>query len=218
MLQSAPRVLKRRQYSEYTIVGKHLMDAVGTVLGDALVSGLGSRLLVGMAHDLVNHVLRAVLDLLGHQLEAGLLLRGQPRHAVIEEDDRSIGCNLLLGGNDGSGRGGSSCRSCGIGLAAGILASLSPGFLARTMLGYADTDLVTLFLPLLIGLAPAVWVMHFLRHPLALPFRWFQRWTKRPIPIALDEMAEQELLRPGQWIMCLGFGAGLTWGGAMFRW
>ena len=88
---------------------------LGTVLGDALVSGLGSRLLVGMAHDLVNHVLRAVLDLLGHQLEAGLLLRGQPRHAVIEEDDRSIGCNLLLGGNDGSGRGGSSCRSCGIG-------------------------------------------------------------------------------------------------------
>ena len=85
------------------------------MLGDALVSGLGSRLLVGMAHDLVNHVLRAVLDLLGHQLEAGLLLRGQPRHAVIEEDDRSIGCNLLLGGNDGSGRGGSSCRSCGIG-------------------------------------------------------------------------------------------------------
>ena len=69
------------------------------MLGDALVSGLGSRLLVGMAHDLVNHVLRAVLDLLGHQLEAGLLLRGQPRHAVIEEDDRSIGCNLLLGGN-----------------------------------------------------------------------------------------------------------------------
>lgn len=59
------------------------------------------------------------------------------------------------------------------------------------MLGYADTDLVTLFLPLLIGLAPAVWVMHFLRHPLALPFRWFQRWTKRPIPIALDAPGHQ---------------------------
>lgn len=77
------------------------------------------------------------------------------------------------------------------GFCAGILASLSPGFLARTMLGYADTDLVTLFLPLLIGLAPAVWVMHFLRHPLALPFRWFQRWTKRPIPIALDAPGHQ---------------------------
>ena len=102
------------------------------------------------------------------------------------------------------------------GFCAGILASLSPGFLARTMLGYADTDLVTLFLPLLIGLAPAVWVMHFLRHPLALPFRWFQRWTKRPIPIALDEMNEQGLLKPGQTLLCVGFGGGLTWAAALF--
>ena len=38
------------------------------------------------------------------------------------------------------------------------------------------------------------------------------------IPIALDEMAEQGLLRKGQWVMCLGFGAGLTWGGALFQW
>ena len=77
------------------------------------------------------------------------------------------------------------------GFCAGILASLSPGFLARTMLGYADTDLVTLFLPLLIGLAPAVWVMHFLRHPLARfvgssagrnapsPLRWTLRAISR---------------------------------------
>ena len=32
------------------------------------------------------------------------------------------------------------------------------------------------------------------------------------IPIALDEMAERGLLKPGQ------FGAGLTWGGALFQW
>lgn len=38
------------------------------------------------------------------------------------------------------------------------------------------------------------------------------------IPIALDEMVEQGLLKDGQWVMCLGFGAGLTWGGALFRW
>lgn len=38
------------------------------------------------------------------------------------------------------------------------------------------------------------------------------------IPIALDEMAEQGLLKKGQWVMCLGFGAGLTWGGALFQW
>lgn len=38
------------------------------------------------------------------------------------------------------------------------------------------------------------------------------------IPIALDEMAEQGLLKKGQWVMCLGFGAGLTWGGVLFQW
>ena len=38
------------------------------------------------------------------------------------------------------------------------------------------------------------------------------------IPIALDEMAQQGLLKPGQWVMCLGFGAGLTWGGVLFQW
>ena len=88
------------------------------------------------------------------------------------------------------------------GFCAGILASLSPGFLARTLLGYADTDLITLFLSLLIGLAPAAWVMYFLRHPLALPFRWFQRWTKRPIPIALDAPSHQpcELIPAGRFL------------------
>ena len=38
------------------------------------------------------------------------------------------------------------------------------------------------------------------------------------IPIALDEMVEKGLLKKGQWVMCLGFGAGLTWGGALFQW
>lgn len=38
------------------------------------------------------------------------------------------------------------------------------------------------------------------------------------IPIALDEMVEKGLLQRGQWLMCLGFGAGLTWGGALFQW
>lgn len=33
------------------------------------------------------------------------------------------------------------------------------------------------------------------------------------IPIALDEMMEQGLLKSGMKILCVGFGAGLTWGG-----
>lgn len=38
------------------------------------------------------------------------------------------------------------------------------------------------------------------------------------IPIALDEMAEQGLLQRGQKIICVGFGAGLTWGGILLEW
>lgn len=38
------------------------------------------------------------------------------------------------------------------------------------------------------------------------------------IPIALDEMAEQGLLRPGQRLVLVGFGAGLTWGAALIEW
>ena len=37
------------------------------------------------------------------------------------------------------------------------------------------------------------------------------------IPIALDEMAEQGLLKAGQKLLCVGFGAGLTWGGALLE-
>ena len=98
------------------------------------------------------------------------------------------------------------------GFCAGILASLSPGFLARTLLGYADTDLVTLFLPLLIGLAPAVWVMRYLRHPLALPFQCTSRWTHKPIPVALDAPQHQpyELLSP-VWVLILGASGLVSW-------
>ena len=54
--------------------------------------------------------------------------------------------------------------------------------------------------------------MYFLRHPLALPFRWFQRWTKRPIPIALDAPSHQpcELISAG-WILALSASGLLAW-------
>lgn len=51
------------------------------------------------------------------------------------------------------------------GLAAGLIASISPGFLGRTLLGYYDTDLVTLFFPLLISVAPAFWCMRYMLLP-----------------------------------------------------
>lgn len=53
-----------------------------------------------------------------------------------------------------------------VGIAAGLIASIAPGFLARTLLGYYDTDLVTLFFPLLISLIPAMWSIRCVFYPL----------------------------------------------------
>lgn len=38
------------------------------------------------------------------------------------------------------------------------------------------------------------------------------------IPIALSEMNEKGILKPGMKVIAVGFGAGLTWGGAYFEW
>lgn len=37
------------------------------------------------------------------------------------------------------------------------------------------------------------------------------------IPIALDELLEQGQILPGQRVLCVGFGAGLTWGGILLQ-
>jgi 3-oxoacyl-[acyl-carrier-protein] synthase-3 len=37
------------------------------------------------------------------------------------------------------------------------------------------------------------------------------------IPIALDEYIQEKPLRPGDKLMLVGFGAGLTWGGALIN-
>ncbi|MDR0239348.1 MAG: dolichyl-diphosphooligosaccharide--protein glycosyltransferase subunit STT3 [Deltaproteobacteria bacterium] len=55
------------------------------------------------------------------------------------------------------------------GLCAGVLCSLAPGFLARTLFGYYDTDLITLCFPLLITLIPVCWGTRFLRRPRLVP-------------------------------------------------
>jgi 3-oxoacyl-[acyl-carrier-protein] synthase-3 len=38
------------------------------------------------------------------------------------------------------------------------------------------------------------------------------------IPIALSEAAEGGRIQPGDLVVCVGFGAGLTWGAAAIRW
>lgn len=54
------------------------------------------------------------------------------------------------------------------GFVAGVLTSLSPAFLARTLLGFYDTDLVVLSFAILLGLVPALWVSPWLVTPLEL--------------------------------------------------
>lgn len=91
------------------------------------------------------------------------------------------------------------------GFAAGVIASLSPGFLARTLLGYYDTDLVTLLLPLLMTLAPAVWATRHAEPPLAPILRRMRR--------AAAPAAEPEPLRPlsPAWAALLGLSGLLSW-------
>ena len=41
--------------------------------------------------------------------------------------------------------------------------------------------------------------------------------TAATIPIALDELMEKEMLKSGDTVMFIGLGAGLTWGGVLYR-
>ncbi|MFH1983595.1 MAG: beta-ketoacyl-ACP synthase III [Pseudomonadota bacterium] len=41
--------------------------------------------------------------------------------------------------------------------------------------------------------------------------------TAATIPIALDELMEKNMLKPGDTIMFIGLGAGLTWGGVIYK-
>ncbi len=66
--------------------------------------------------------------------------------------------------------GGGACS-----MAAGLMASIAPGFLARTLLGYYDTDLVTLLFPLLMVLGPALFCLKFFLTPKEIALAIFGR-------------------------------------------
>jgi dolichyl-diphosphooligosaccharide--protein glycosyltransferase len=60
------------------------------------------------------------------------------------------------------------------GVCAGMLTSFSPGFFARTLLGFYDTDLVVLLFAVLLGLAPALWLSPWLACPADLAAAFFR--------------------------------------------
>ena len=103
-------------------------------------------------------------------------------------------------------------------VAAGLITSLAPGFLARTLLGYYDTDLVTLFFPLLMTLAPACWAMRYMLLPrmilrrlaLGSGLKAAQRlWGER----GADEAHLERLGNPlrWQWVLLLGASGVISW-------
>lgn len=119
------------------------------------------------------------------------------------------------------------------GVAAGLVASMAPGFLGRTLLGYYDTDLVTLFFPLLMTLAPACWAMRYMLLPqmvlrrlrapaglAALPQALLPSRFRRPrrggASAADGPPLLREAPRPGNplrpvWIVLLGLSGVLSW-------
>jgi len=47
---------------------------------------------------------------------------------------------------------------------------------------------------------------------------WYGNTSAASIPIALSEAVEKGRIQTGDLIVCVGFGAGLTWGAAAIRW
>ncbi len=110
------------------------------------------------------------------------------------------------------------------GVAAGLLTSLAPGFLARTLLGYYDTDLVTLFFPLLMTLAPASWAMRYMLLPQMVLRRLAigsgimtaRRLFSRGVPDAVlaGRLRQAEHLGNPlrwQWVVLLGCSGVISW-------
>ncbi len=100
------------------------------------------------------------------------------------------------------------------GVAAGLLTSLAPGFLARTLLGFYDTDLVTLFFPLLMTLAPMCWAMRYMLAPVHI-LRLLAAWPKLSFFRRLfgDPAAPPRLGNPlrWQWVLVLGLSGLISW-------
>ena len=103
--------------------------------------------------------------------------------------------------------------SAEMGVAAGVLTSLAPGFLARTLLGYYDTDLVTLFFPLTMTLVPACWAMRFLLLPqMVLRDLVVRRglWRAEGVPVGAGIMPVGNPLS-WQWMLLLALSGLLSW-------
>lgn len=100
------------------------------------------------------------------------------------------------------------------GVVAGLLTSMAPGFLARTLLGFYDTDLVTLFFPLSMTLAPASWAMRYMLVPNML----LKQLAAVVDPAVARRIFGDAVRTPHfgnplrwQWVLVLGLSGVLSW-------
>lgn len=91
------------------------------------------------------------------------------------------------------------------GIAAGLIASISPGFLGRTLLGFYDTDLLTLSIPLVIALPPAWWAARFIFRQGALA-RGLKLFQHKPVDVQIDDTP----LAP-TWLITLSCAGAIAW-------
>lgn len=95
------------------------------------------------------------------------------------------------------------------GIAAGLLTCFSPGFLARTLLGFYDTDLITIFFPLLMTLVPASWAMRYLLLPRTVLRILLRQQQLHPDP-STEPLPQGNPLHP-TWILLLGLSGVISW-------
>ncbi|MCR4666459.1 MAG: hypothetical protein K5657_04095 [Desulfovibrio sp.] len=97
------------------------------------------------------------------------------------------------------------------GVAAGLITSFSPGFLARTLLGFYDTDLITLFFPLLMTLFPATWAMRHLLLPAVVMKKLLGKGFSQTSLPSDDELIPQGNPLAMKWIFLLGLSGLISW-------
>ena len=99
------------------------------------------------------------------------------------------------------------------GIAAGLVTSVAPGFLARTLLGFYDTDLVTLFFPLFMTLAPTCWAMRYLLAPGHMVRRIAHHMPGIKKLRLAGSLHEPRLGNPlrWQWVLALGLSGLISW-------
>ena len=102
--------------------------------------------------------------------------------------------------------------------AVGCMASITDAALEKVNLTRNDIDLI---IPHQANLRILQAVADKLKLPMDIVFTNLQKYgntSSASIPLAMDEANRQGRMQPGDNILLISFGAGLTWGAAIIKW